>query len=180
VIHLSRSMYSTTSLKNIARVSFPEFLNRGSLLRPVRYRLLSVVLHRGSHNSGHYDTLRRQTTGAWGKNGGSFGQNGVYSRAGSRCASRATSPSRVSRPSERDTLLVPAAPSPSPARPKRAVAKPADRWWRISDEKIKEARTPDVLDAQREAYILFYELDTPDAAEQQRHSGESTGSGAMA
>jgi ubiquitin carboxyl-terminal hydrolase 16 len=37
--------------------------------------------------------------------------------------------------------------------------KPHERWWRISDEKIKEASTRDVLGMQREVYLLFYELD---------------------
>jgi len=34
-----------------------------------------------------------------------------------------------------------------------------DRWWRISDEKVKLASTNDVLSMQREVYLLFYELD---------------------
>jgi ubiquitin carboxyl-terminal hydrolase 16 len=32
-----------------------------------------------------------------------------------------------------------------------------DRWWRISDDKIKEARTSDVLGMQKEVYVLFYQ-----------------------
>ncbi|KAI1397307.1 cysteine proteinase [Hypoxylon fuscum] len=42
------------------------------------------------------------------------------------------------------------------AKPKRR--KQNDRWWRISDEKIKEAKTSEVLGMQREVYLLFYEL----------------------
>lgn len=38
-----------------------------------------------------------------------------------------------------------------------------DRWWRISDEKIKEATTRDVLGMQREVYLLFYEMERPAA-----------------
>ncbi|KAK3362819.1 hypothetical protein B0T25DRAFT_18757 [Lasiosphaeria hispida] len=45
----------------------------------------------------------------------------------------------------------------SNSEPKRR--KPNDRWWRISDEKVKEASTRDVLGMQREVYLLFYELD---------------------
>jgi ubiquitin carboxyl-terminal hydrolase 16 len=37
-----------------------------------------------------------------------------------------------------------------------------DRWWRISDDKVKEAKTNDVLGMQREVYLLFYELETED------------------
>jgi ubiquitin carboxyl-terminal hydrolase 16 len=37
--------------------------------------------------------------------------------------------------------------------------KTPERWWRISDEKIKEAKTSEVLGMQREVYLLFYELE---------------------
>jgi len=43
----------------------------------------------------------------------------------------------------------------------RRRKKSNDRWWRISDDKIKEARTSDVLAMQREVYLLFYELERP-------------------
>lgn len=36
-----------------------------------------------------------------------------------------------------------------------------DQWWRISDEKVKEATTRDVLGMQREVYLLFYEIERP-------------------
>jgi len=47
------------------------------------------------------------------------------------------------------------------ARGKRK-RKMSDRWWRISDEKIKESKTSDVLGMQKEVYLLFYELDKGD------------------
>ncbi|KAI1161120.1 hypothetical protein F5B18DRAFT_663320 [Nemania serpens] len=40
-----------------------------------------------------------------------------------------------------------------------------DRWWRISDDKVKEAKTSEVLGMEREVYMLFYELEREDAAE---------------
>ena len=43
----------------------------------------------------------------------------------------------------------------------RRRKKSNDRWWRISDDKIKEARMTDVLSMQREVYLLFYELERP-------------------
>ncbi|KIW97510.1 uncharacterized protein Z519_01094 [Cladophialophora bantiana CBS 173.52] len=43
----------------------------------------------------------------------------------------------------------------------RRRKKSNDRWWRISDDKIKEARLSDVLSMQREVYLLFYELERP-------------------
>ena len=33
------------------------------------------------------------------------------------------------------------------------------RWWRISDDKIKECKTGDVLAMQKEVYLLFYEME---------------------
>ncbi|KAI5858556.1 hypothetical protein BZA05DRAFT_381634 [Tricharina praecox] len=53
-------------------------------------------------------------------------------------------------------------PSETERRTKAAVKKlkrkrANDRWWRISDDKIKEARTSDVLGMQREVYLLFYQ-----------------------
>jgi ubiquitin carboxyl-terminal hydrolase 16 len=44
----------------------------------------------------------------------------------------------------------------------RRRRKPNDRWWRISDEKIKECKTSDVLGMQKEVYLLFYELEKAD------------------
>ncbi|PYH92593.1 cysteine proteinase [Aspergillus ellipticus CBS 707.79] len=43
----------------------------------------------------------------------------------------------------------------------RRRRKPIDRWWRVSDEKVKECKTSDVLGMQREVYLLFYELEKP-------------------
>jgi len=37
--------------------------------------------------------------------------------------------------------------------------KPQDKWWRISDEKVKLASTSDVLGMQKEVYLLFYEIE---------------------
>ncbi|KAI1111813.1 hypothetical protein F5Y14DRAFT_301270 [Nemania sp. NC0429] len=55
------------------------------------------------------------------------------------------------------------APRPSVTRPRRRKAN--DRWWRISDDKVKEAKTSEVLGMEREVYMLFYELEREDAAE---------------
>ncbi len=37
--------------------------------------------------------------------------------------------------------------------------RPVDRWWRISDDKIKECKTAEVLAMQKEVYMLFYEME---------------------
>ncbi|KAJ5130455.1 uncharacterized protein N7515_006494 [Penicillium bovifimosum] len=52
--------------------------------------------------------------------------------------------------------------SPTVSSRLRRRRKPNDRWWRISDEKIKECKTSDVLGMQREVYLLFYELEKPE------------------
>lgn len=40
---------------------------------------------------------------------------------------------------------------------KKKKIKKNNKWWRISDDKIKEAKTNDVLAQQKEVYLLFYE-----------------------
>ena len=45
------------------------------------------------------------------------------------------------------------------SRFKRNKKRPVDRWWRISDDKIKECKTTDVLAMQKEVYLLFYEIE---------------------
>jgi ubiquitin carboxyl-terminal hydrolase 16 len=42
---------------------------------------------------------------------------------------------------------------------RRKSKKPSNRWWGISDDKVKESKTSEVLGRQKEVYLLFYELD---------------------
>lgn len=49
--------------------------------------------------------------------------------------------------------------TPSERRPRTALKKKNQKWWRINDEKVREARTSEVLDMEREVYLLFYELE---------------------
>jgi ubiquitin carboxyl-terminal hydrolase 16 len=49
--------------------------------------------------------------------------------------------------------------APKELKPALKKKKQSNRWWRISDEKAKEAKTSEVLAMQREVYLLFYELD---------------------
>lgn len=50
-------------------------------------------------------------------------------------------------------------PSVMGKRPKKRKAV-SDKWWRVSDEKVRETKTSDVLSMQKEVYLLFYELET--------------------
>lgn len=205
-IHLSRSVYDARSYstKNMAKVNYTERLRLGGILNEHWYRLLGVVCHKGNHNSGHYESFRRNhmyppfsTPDAW----------GAYA-ANSKANSIAPSPVVGARRSgdslttnESTSSLSPTALSNTTSRPNTATKKresgsssfektrssfslqrtptqgsrpqiqthasntkprkrkKQDRWWRVSDDKIKEAKTSDVLGMQREVYLLFYELE---------------------
>jgi ubiquitin carboxyl-terminal hydrolase 16 len=249
-IHLSRSIFEArSSLKNAAKVSFPETLPLGGLLAQKHYKLLAVVTHKGSHHSGHYETFRRQTVRAPFVNERPFDPAAAYSRAGTPGTSIAATPhlgatredgdaaalsvtpellsprapasiAESPSPTTSSTTLEPPisapttpslspSPSPSPEKerddstslrsmtrtsftkiqsnisrtlsrpPSGAGARPSsvvfggdargrkaarrhkgtpERWWRISDDKVKECKTAEVLGMQREVYLLFYEL----------------------
>ena len=233
-LHLSRSVFNSSSYstKNMAKVSYPERLRLGGILDEKHYKLLGVVCHKGSHNSGHYESFRRNHLYPPFSTPETFSAYAAASRNGSvapsvqpsphisaishikevlqspsvsstpSLSSTSLSPS-LSRPSSRSTpdLAQGAAPistprstpteeprtpsglqsqrpstqqSKSPAKSKLNVPVPVDtaakfrrkkksndRWWRISDDKIKECKTSDVLAMQREVYLLFYELERP-------------------
>ncbi|KAF2191237.1 cysteine proteinase [Zopfia rhizophila CBS 207.26] len=221
-IHLSRSMFAvgSVSTKNLAKVAFPETLPLGGLLNQKKYRLLGMVTHKGSHNSGHYESFRRQVQPVPYSTPHSFGAEGVYSVQGSPNPSAVQSPRistsnlisqsergspvpstpAIDSPSTRslssqsslasrgpaptssprdDETLRPPSSTPSSSKPrsvrsfkekaasvtdltkmKRKPKRQSNRWWRISDDKIKESKTSDVLGMQKEVYLLFYELET--------------------
>ncbi|RDH20090.1 cysteine proteinase [Aspergillus niger ATCC 13496] len=68
--------------------------------------------------------------------------------------------SRASFTSDRSTPATSVEASGSSSRLRRR-RKQNDRWWRVSDEKVKECKTSDVLGMQREVYLLFYEIEKP-------------------
>jgi ubiquitin carboxyl-terminal hydrolase 16 len=241
-IHLSRSVYAvgSASTKNLARVAFPETLPLGGLLHRKNYKLLGVVTHKGSHNSGHYESFRRQVQPLPFSTPVSFGTEGPYSA--SRQASpypsarpsavpsvahsprlsstdllgtnerlspvpstttldspstrsfssydslatttRGPAPTSAPRDADSNSLRLPPsgsdtdrlsrtrslrslkekatekAASMAESNPlKRKPKKTSNRWWGISDDKVKESKTSDVLGRQKEVYLLFYELD---------------------
>ena len=240
VIHLSRSIYDSrsSSTKNAAKVSFPERLPIGGLLNRRNYKLLGMVSHKGTHNSGHYESFRRQhlyapySTPHIRKPAGPYSARSTPDRStqpspniaadpsipsgvpenriSSSEGGDALSPSTVSsspsvssahlsppstRPSsgstsgvvlpnrgasasngkDQDTsnlcadrpILSPLLQSSNPSRNASLVENtklqrkklPSDRWWRISDDKIKECKLGDVLAMQKEVYLLFYEME---------------------
>ena len=239
VIHLQRSIYDirSSSTKNAAKVSFPERFPIGGLINRRNYKLLGVVTHKGTHNSGHYESMRRQHVYAPFSTPNIQNQNGPYSAATTPNLSAMPSPnlrpksslqtglvddSRMTSP-DMEGLLSPSTVSSSPSRSSTALSPPStrpssgtgsgivatkrisipeasplrnsldqstetislkqpesappkststpdymrlrrkkkisDRWWRISDDKIKECKTSDVLGMQKEVYMLFYEIE---------------------
>jgi len=238
-LHLSRSVFAmgSASTKNLAKVSFPESLPLGSLLHRKNYKLLGVVTHKGSHNSGHYESFRRQVQPLPFSTPASFGTEGAYSRQASPypsalpsavpsavqsprisstnlpatsdrgssvpstprldslsmqsissqesvATSRGPAPTSAPREADTNSLQLPSssteneslsrtkslrslkdrasekAASMADANPlKRKSKKASNRWWGISDDKVKESKTSDILSKQKEVYLLFYELD---------------------
>ncbi|KAI9864327.1 MAG: hypothetical protein M1813_003247 [Trichoglossum hirsutum] len=250
-VHLSRSIFdpSSSSLKNMAKVVFPERLPLGGILDQKKYKLLGVVTHKGSHHSGHYESFRRQNVYPPFSTPNAINPNGAFSPIPSPNISVAPSPrltaiklqegseslppspSPSSMGSEMSPTLSSQSPSPSPSpslsspstrpssisgtgrstsqppgpaptsaprdlpdsasqkskapsargslnipnhKPDKVVTKASsitdvsriarrkkqnNRWWRISDEKVKESRTSEVLGMQKEVYLLFYELE---------------------
>lgn len=193
VIHLSRSIYDRTSQKNMAKVSFPENLKLGGLREQKRYRLLSTVTHKGGHQSGHYQSFRRQvatpapfsnphvSSGVYGSGRGKGSPSGTETDL--QQSSEESSLARGGRDKDRsDTSSIRSAaasaisklsPSKNGEKEKEREGPPSgvtlagkapktkrrrQMWWRINDEKCKAARTGEVLDAEREVYLLFYEL----------------------
>lgn len=237
-VHLSRSIFTggwgaAGSTKNGARVIFPERLELGGLLERHGYRLLSIVCHRGSHQSGHYEAFRRGHVyapyamptdhfRAYGKNEGENGVRSDRASGGSKASGGSGRDSRtddgetirrrrsgVAEPKTAGVSTDAEAPSNAPssqrsnphpkpaAQPRPASQSPSssppsqgqrggsgggdgcggssgtrtrskrrrhhprrprdDHWWRVSDDKVRQARPSEVLAMQREVYLLFYE-----------------------
>lgn len=198
-IHLSRSLFDgrAHSSKNLAKITYTERLRLGGILNQHWYKLYGVVCHKGSHNSGHYESFRRNYTYV------PFSTPDTWAAyaAASRPSSSSPSPVISTKQTNEDTgtqttsdesslttselgksttavAHTDASPNGSPRSAPKTTAqgsnlatgsagattkdwrrKKADRWWRISDDKVKEAKTAEVLNMQREVYLLFYELE---------------------
>lgn len=239
VVHLSRSVFDpgSSSTKNLAKVTFPERFPVGGLLNRRYYKLLGMVTHKGTHNSGHYETFRRQHLYAPYSTPHVVNASGPYSATPNQSGSTLPSPQitaespnlhqeanasasnpdttgRTSSSSASPSSNSPSSPSTRPSsgsifgtqdrkdsavstahksginavkerflnqepksRPTTANTskssamdvgrfkrkkRPVDRWWRISDDKVKECQTSDVLSMQKEVYMLFYEVEKED------------------
>lgn len=73
--------------------------------------------------------------------------------------SRMTSPKSSDEKTEPMSNLEKQASRSMGQKPTRKKRPGTDKWWRVSDEKVKESKTSEVLGMQKEVYLLFYELD---------------------
>ncbi|KKP01881.1 hypothetical protein THAR02_06000 [Trichoderma harzianum] len=88
------------------------------------------------------------------------GRDGETSSLRSVAASTKSALSKLAPP--RASLNGSSSPSPlgvGKPHPRPKKKRPADKWWRVSDEKVREAKTSEVLGMQKEVYLLFYELE---------------------
>ncbi len=166
-IHLSRSIFNMTAptTKNTTPVSFPETLSLGGLLSRTRYTLCAVVTHKGGHHSGHYETFRCQrmlkpmlsrelslpksTTSHQPASQKAEAEHETMQRAEEDDSPKYSDTDKSSQHAKKRQKK-------SSATSKRGANR---RWWRISDDKVREVETSDVLAMQKEVYMLFYERD---------------------
>lgn len=142
VIHLSRSTYNgMTFTRNGCKVHFGETLDAfetvacstssNEFTKRVRYRLKSIVIHTGSHYSGHYQVLRRKPIIMKSKVSGDIVNTGTT--IGEK------------KPTVMDSNF---------RRMKSTTIYP---FWLISDTNVKEKRISDIVNEQKSVYMLFYE-----------------------
>lgn len=154
-LHLSRSVFSQygASVKNTAMVTFEEYLTLGGLLDRRRYKLQAMIAHKGSHNSGHYEAFRRQSSESYNRTSddGKIPKWDRYSTA----APPTVSERDFHQPTEAFAIEGRARKHSSRGRKNKI----ADLWWRISDETVRECTTLDVQAMLKDVYLLFYELE---------------------
>lgn len=90
-------------------------------------------------------------------NGRGRDRDGETSSLRSVAASTKSALSRIApSKSKEDVSYLPQQPA---AKQYKKRKPPPEKWWRVSDEKVRESKTSEVLGMQKEVYLLFYELD---------------------
>lgn len=84
-------------------------------------------------------------------------RDGETSSLRSVAASTKSALSKIAPSLSRDDR--PSTPPTSVLKHHRRRKPPPEKWWRVSDEKVRESKTSEVLGMQKEVYLLFYELD---------------------
>jgi ubiquitin carboxyl-terminal hydrolase 16 len=91
-------------------------------------------------------------------NGKSRDRDGETSSLRSVAASTKSALSRMNpSKSKEDITYLPQQPAAKQIKKRKP---PPEKWWRVSDEKVRESKTSEVLGMQKEVYLLFYELDS--------------------
>lgn len=98
------------------------------------------ITHKGGHDSGHYETFRRQSSEA------------------SLDQSRPTKTRSVADDAPTNRVPSDDHSGPTSQKRKKASKRLASKWWRISDDSVASCATSDVLAMNKEAYLLFYEI----------------------
>ncbi|KAB5580851.1 ubiquitin c-terminal hydrolase [Coniochaeta sp. 2T2.1] len=103
-------------------------------------------------------TLSRITSRPSSRTGSRSGASDSPQHATSGLAVSSHDPAVTAETPIAPTIISIARSASSTSKPKRRKER-NDQWWRISDEKVKEASTRDVMGMQREVYLLFYEME---------------------
>lgn len=146
-IHLSRSVYEDSqSWRNACTIEFPptlEFTSKESL-GPVTYTLRSVIRHKGTHSSGHYECYRKKPQ---------FYKTleGYYLNDTPAIVVRNDWPSPIQsdRAVQNQEVIG--------RKHKKLVSVIQKPYWRISDTKVTEVSENSVLADGKAAYMLLYE-----------------------
>jgi ubiquitin carboxyl-terminal hydrolase 16 len=225
-IHLSRSIYGGFGAsRNSCKVSSREFITLYEGEKPIKYKLMAMIRHKGTHQMGHYECFRRKSLSWWTTmattrntttttakvdsmfvkssstnipdspkppvNGATDAstppappltssssssqeqRDSLENRSRSSVSSSSLSPQaahtvRLPYPAER-SLPSPASLSTTEFALPEITSIRADlldtdvsppshhEWWKVSDDKVWECTTRDVLKEESGAYLLFYE-----------------------
>lgn len=145
-IHLSRSMYADTqSWRNACAVEFPpglEFKNKGSS-DPIKYNLKSVIRHKGTHFSGHYECYRKKPQFYKSSDGKYFND----------IPGALFNDEKIKLQNEEQALYQ----NKSKKKYKKLASVVNKPYWRISDTKVSEVSEKCMLEDGKAVYMLVYE-----------------------
>lgn len=141
-IHLSRSIYTDLqSWRNECTIKFPTEIKitTNNVSIPNIYKLKSVIRHKGTHSSGHYECYRRKPQ--------------FYKTTEGELLNDIPkieiNQDRLSPVNDTDNDITP--------RGKKLASVLKKPFWKISDSKIIEVTEDTVLGDGRNAYMLIYE-----------------------
>ncbi|KAK9454364.1 hypothetical protein V1511DRAFT_511720 [Dipodascopsis uninucleata] len=174
ILHLSRSLFSSTATRNSCRVSFPElltvfasrFIDTSSGIEGMCiYKLVALVKHTGTHSTGHYECYRRKEM---------FGHIlEEYNDRVNELNSSVLIKDQVG--SEQHTQPSASISEDEKQKTMKSMFKKftgGKNWWRISDEKVWESSADEVLRQTQSVYLLLYQAMTPEEIESAKLQGK--------